>query len=234
MKRVSLLILTVLFYFLGNAQYKNFIDQPYIEVNGNADTMVTPNEIYIRIQLSEKDTKDKVSIEELEQKMVTGLKELGLNPEKDLTTADIASNFKYYLLKSKDIIKTKTYMLKVKDAVTATHVFMKLEDLGISNTSVDRAEYSDMENLKNIMRAKAIENAKARAVALTKPINQTVGTAIHITDIENFPQPFLEGKVAGIQIRGNASMQDNAVELPKIDFEKIKVTANVNATFILK
>lgn len=233
MKKVSLLILMVLFYFLGNTQYKNFIDQPYIEVNGNADTMVTPNEIYIRIQLSEKDTKDKVSIEELEQKMVNGLKELGLNPEKDLQTADIASNFKYYLLKSKDIIKTKAYMLKVKDAVMATRVFMKLEDLGISNTSVDRVEYSDMENLKNIMRAKAIENAKARAVALTKPINQTVGTAIHITDIENFPQP-LEGKVAGIQIRGYASIQNGATELPKIDFEKIKVSANVNATFILK
>ena len=66
MKKISLLILMVLFYLLGNAQYKNFIDQPYIEVNGNADTMVTPNEIYIQIQLSEKDTKDKVSIEELE------------------------------------------------------------------------------------------------------------------------------------------------------------------------
>jgi hypothetical protein len=44
----------------------------------------------------------------------------------------------------------------------------------------------------------------------------------------------LEGKVAGIQIRGYASIQNGATELPKIDFEKIKVMANVNATFILK
>ena len=165
--------------------------------------------------------------------MVNGLKELGLDPEKDLTTADMASNFKYYLLKSKDIIKTKTYMLKVKDAVTATRVFMKLEDLGISNTSIDRVDYSDLENLKNIMRAKAVENAKAKAIALTKPINQSVGSAIHITDLENFPQPFQE-KVAGIQVRGYASVKDEDAELPKIDFEKIKVVANVNASFILK
>ena len=71
--------------------------------------------------------------------------------------------------------------------------FYETGRFGISNTSIDRVDYSDLENLKKIKRAKAVENAKAKAIALTKPINQSVGSAIHITDFENFPQPF-QGK----------------------------------------
>jgi Uncharacterized conserved protein len=219
--------------YLANSQNKNFIDQPYIEVSGSADTLVTPDEIYIRILLSEKDTRDRISIEELEQKMVTTLKGLGLDTEKDLTTSDMTSNFKFYLLKDKDVIKTKIYTLKVTEAVTASQVFIKLEEIGISNTSIDRVDHSDLDNLKNKMLTKAIVDAKERAIALTKPLNQTVGSAIHIMEAENISQQ-LQGRVAGIQIRGMGSVQKGYNELPKIEFEKIKVIANINAKFILK
>jgi len=141
---------TVLFLIVlaGQSQTKNFIDQPYIEVNGTADTAITPNEIYIKIIISEADTKNKISVEDLETKMVNALKTLGINTETDLTTSDVASNFKYYFLKGKDILKTKEYILKVGDAVTMTKVITQLEDLGISNTSIDRVDHSNLENIK--------------------------------------------------------------------------------------
>jgi len=233
MKKLTLLAFTLLTCYLGISQNKNFIDQPYIEVNGSSDTLVTPNEIFIRILLSEKDTRDRISIEEFEQKMVAALKGLGLDTEKDLTTSDIASNFKFYLLKNKDVIKTKLYTLKVTNAVIASQVFIKLEEIGVSNTSIDRVDHSDLDNLRNSMRAKAIADAKTRAVALTKPLNQTVGSAIHIVDTDNIGQQ-LQGRVAGIQIRGATTIQSDYKELSKIEFEKIKVTANINAKFILK
>ena len=61
------LLTTVLFLIVlaGQSQTKNFIDQPYIEVNGTADTAITPNEIYIKIIISEADTKNKISVEEI-------------------------------------------------------------------------------------------------------------------------------------------------------------------------
>jgi len=234
MKRVTILALIMFSIISANSQTKNFIDQPYIEVSGSADTLVTPNEIYIRILLSEKDTRDRVSIEELEQKMVAALKVLGLDIEKDLTTSDMTSNFKFYLLKSKDVIKTKIYTLKVTDAVTASKVFMKLEEIGISNTSIERVDHSDLDNLKNKMRAQAILDAKRSAIALTQPLNQTIGAAINIVDTDNNLSQQLQGRVAGIQIRGISSFNDKYENLPKIEFEKIKVTANINAKFVLK
>jgi uncharacterized protein len=235
MKRLTFLALMLFIINSANSQTKNFIDQPYIEVSGNADTLVTPNEIYFRIILSEKDTRDRVSIEELEQKMVSALKGLGLDTEKDLTTSDMTSNFKTYLLKSKDVIKTKIYTLKVTDAVTASKAFMKLEEIGISNTSIERVDHSDLINLKNKMRTKAIIDARERAFALTKPLNQSIGSAINIVDTDNNISQQLQGRLAGIQIRGITSIQnDGYMDLPKIQFEKIKVTAGINAKFILK
>ena len=106
------------FAILGSqAQNKNFIDQPYLEVTGSADTLVTPNEIFIRTLISEKDNKDKTSLEELEAKMFAALKSLGIDVEKNLMTNDMMSNYKSYLFKSKDIIKAKQYVLKAGDAV---------------------------------------------------------------------------------------------------------------------
>ena len=233
MKKLTLLAIMVYSVALTNAQMKNYIDQPFIEVSGSADTLVTPNEIYIRILLSEKDTKDKISIEILEQKMVAALKGLGLDTEKDLTTSDMVSNFKFYLLKSKEVIKTKLYTLKVVDAVTTSQVFIKLEEIGISNTSIDRVDHSDIDNLKNILRTKAIIDAQQRAIALTKPLNQRIGAAIHIVDTDNNVSQQLQGRVAGLKIRGVSSLNESDKALAKIEFEKIKVEANVNAKFIL-
>jgi uncharacterized protein YggE len=217
---------------IGICQDKNFIDQPYIEVSGSSDTLVTPNEIFIRIVLSEKDTRDRTSIEELEQKMVDKLKNLGVDTEKELTTSDITSNFRFYLLKGKEVLKTKLYLLKVSDAVTASKVFLNLEEIGISNMAIDRVDHSELEKLKNRMRSNAVVDARNRAVAMTQPLNQTVAAAIHISDTENISQ--LQGRVAGIQIRGTNSGPRSQVDLPQIEFEKIRITANINVKFILK
>lgn len=216
------------------AQTKNFIDQPYIEVGGYSDSLVTPNLIYIKFVIAEKDSRDKISLEEQENKMITAFKTLGINTEFDLTTSDMLSNYKFYLLKQKDILKTKEYILKVTTAETASKVFLQLEDIGISNTSIQKVDHSDIENIKNVCRTKAIENSRKKAIALTKPISQTIGNAIHITDNEaNFDKQ-LQGRLAGLQIGGYSSLDKAKYEPPKIEFEKIKVTATVSVKYILK
>jgi uncharacterized protein len=69
-------------------------------------------------------------------------------------------------------------------------------------------------------------------MALTGALNQTTGGAIHIVD-NNIDQQ-LQGRVSGIQIRGVSSFKQGVDELPKIEFEKIKITGNVNVKFMLK
>jgi uncharacterized protein YggE len=230
MKKIQLTAIFIAFFFAGHAQMKNFIDQPYIEVAGNADTLVTPDEIYIQINISEKDTKNKTSVEELERKMYDAIKSLGIDVDKNLTTSDISSNFKNYFLRGKEVLKSKDYMLKVKDAVTATKVFMTLEDLGISNSLIDHVDYSKKEEMKNIMRTRAMVNAKTRAEALTEPLHQKVGRAIYISDNENYViHPMMKETTARFDVSANT-----AAPLPEINFEKIEISSNINAKFILE
>jgi hypothetical protein len=235
MKKLPLTFLLLIPFLPGYAQTKTFLDQPFLEVAGSADTLVTPNEIYIKITISEKDTKDRASVEELELKMYNSLKVLGIDVDKNLTTSDMGSNFKFYFLRSKDIMKTKQYILKVGDAVTASKVFIELENLGISNTSIDRVHHNNLEKIKNEMRSEAVENARARAIALTKPLNQTVGAAIHITDNEVYSTSSdVSGRLAEVVVMGYSAKKQSGVELPRIEFEKIKVATNISVKFTLK
>lgn len=230
----ALTVLGCLLIVAGSfAQEKNFIDCPYVEANGEADSLVTPNEIFIRIVISEKDTRDKVPLEETETKMITALKGMGIDIEKDLTVSDMLSNYRFYLLKQKDILKSKEYMLKVTDAATASNVFIKLEDLGISNSQIDHVNHTELEAIGNICRSRAILNAKTRAQALVTPLHQSVGTVLYVADqnMPNYSQQ-LEGRLAGVVVTGYGGYNKyKAEEPPKINFKKIKVNAQVQVKF---
>lgn len=230
-----LFIYSILFCLVFNAmgQNKTFLDVPYIEVNGFADTTITPNEIYIRITLSESDTKDRVSLEDMEKKLVAGLKSLGIKTEKDLTTSNIKSSFQYHALKQADVLKTKEYNLKVGDAVMATRVFMKLEELKFGNAEIEKVSHSEISTIRNKCRTNAILNAKGKAIALTSAIGQQVGPALLISDYSNDS----DGTVQVAQPKRQMLMMTadalNA-ELPQIDFEKIHISLSVAVKFALK
>ncbi len=233
----NLILIIILTLYTSLIGQKNFIDQPYIEVNGYADTLVTPNRIYIQIIISEKDSKNKISLEEQENQMIIALKNLGINIEENLKTENLLSKYQYYFLKQKDIIKTKVYNLMVSDAQLVGKVFQKLESIGISNAQIDRVEHSDIENIKNMCRIRAIKNSHKKAVDLTKAISQKIGKAIFITDdtkSSNLENRFA-GQVAGVVIRGNSSLYGSrGYENKTIGFEKIKVSAILYVKYTLE
>jgi uncharacterized protein YggE len=233
MKNLSLLLSLLLLSLYGNSQGKNFIDQPYIEVVGTADSLVTPNEIFIKIIVSERDSKGKESVEELENKMLQALKRIGIQTEMNLTIDDISSNFKFYLLKQKDIFKTKEYILKVVDAKMASRVFIELQNLAISNVSIQKVSHTNMEEIKNRVRSMAVDNARQHAIALARPLNQTIGPAIYISENEGEIN-LLGAKVAAVSLRRSASFAAEESYFSNLDFQKITISSTVNLKFILK
>lgn len=233
MKSIMTLVAAILLSISGFGQTKTFLDVPYIEVNGIADTMVTPNEIYIKFVISESDVKNRKSIEEQEKIVVGGLKSLGIHTEKNLTTSDIQSDFKFYVLKQRDILKSKEYKLQVATAMLATKVFMKLEELGISNANIESTGHSEIESIRNTCRSNAIINAHKKAIALTSPIKASIGAPLHIIDYSN---EINEPIMASPKMTMHKMMMEGAKEevLPEINFEKMKISVSVNVKFILK
>ena len=231
MKKYFLSAVLVAGLYAASAQYKSFLDVPFIEVNGFADTLVTPNEIVIKIVISEVDLKNKVQLEEQERKLVTALKGLDINPESQLTSSGMQSDYRYYVLKQKDVLRSKEYMLRVNNAVLATKVFMEMEKLGMANAEVVSVRHTDIAAIRNACRVAAVKNAYTRAVALTTPLKSGVGIPLHISD---YSQDADAAALTSIRIRGLSSMAKSEEALPAIDFEKINVNISVQVKFALK
>jgi len=231
---VGLLVFTCLNGFSQTGE-KNFIDQNYIEVTGKSEMEVVPDLIYLKIFLNEKDNKNKLSLPERENIMISALKEIGIDTSRDLSIKDMSSNFKYYLLTKNDILLSKEYQLVVRDGKTASRVFIELEKIGISNVSIDRLDNSKIENYRKEVKVDAIKAAKDKAQSLVTAINQSVGRAIYIQEVEQNFRNGLPGTSNSIMIRGVASgIYGSKAPEPDIDFEKIKIEYSILCRFELK
>lgn len=214
------------------AQNQSFVDKPYIEVTVNFDSLVTPDQIFIKITMSEQDSRGQVSVEESEKKMIAALQSLGIKTETKLKKSDLTSDYQSRLLRKKLGFKSE-YILEVSDATTVTKVFLKLEELGFSNISINRLAHSDIDKITDACRIKAIEKAKNRAILLAKPLGQSIGPAINIIDFDRSGfggQPNFTNMV----IRGNSLPGAPPMEEPQIEFQKIKLSVTVNVKFLLK
>ena len=233
--KILLFILSLFFAFNGFAQEKNQIDKLYIDVSGQADTLVMPNKIWITVLLAERDFKGKKSVEDAENEMIKKLQEIGIDTEKNLSMNDMTSNYKTYLLKQTDIFKSKSYSIIVTDAKMTSKVFIELENIGLSNVRIEKTENSETKKIQLLINEKAMENAKLIAQSFSKPLNQKIGNALQINNNAIISNQ-LAGNVSGISIRGYSSIYGNRSENyePNIQFEKINISSSVQVKFRLE
>ena len=234
MKKNFLIFMMFFVWNLFSAQ-KNFLDQPYIEVSASADTLVVPDRIYVSITLNEADSKNKKLVEEQEKQLETILKKLKINTDKDLSVLGYSSDFKKYFLKGQNILKTKKYSLLVRDAYTLGNVIISLEEAGISNTEVEKVEYSKSKELLLELKSEAVKRSRIIAQKLVKPLNQKVGKALNIS--VNEPQGMYREELMVFQrggVPGGASKIYASEEfLRKLDFQKIKFSTTIYVKYQL-
>ena len=235
MKKSFLIFVMFFVWNLFSAQ-KNFLDQPYIEVSASVDTLVVPDKIYVSITLNEADSKNKKSVEEQEKQLETILKKLKINTDKDLSVLGYSSDFKKYFLKGQNILKTKKYSLLVRDAYTLGNVIISLEEAGISNTEVEKVEYSKYKELLLELKSEAVKRSRITADKLVKPLNQKAGKALYISDtnyggIEDYEYV----TVRNIALQEMDYKKESASEefLRKLDFQKIKFSTTVYVKYQL-
>lgn len=232
----SIIGLLLAFSLTGFSQAgeKNFIDQNYIEVTGKAEMEIVPDMIYLKVILSDKDNKNKQSLDETEKSMISKLTDIGVDITKDLSVKDFVSNFKYYWISKTDIILTKEYQLIVHDTKVLQKVYFEFQKLGISNVTIDKLDHSKIEQFRKEVKMNAIKAAKGKAESLTAAINQTIGKAIYIQEID-YPIPYQEmAKNVNVQVRGISSDLSSNSLAPDIEFEKINLQYSILVRFELK
>ncbi|MEJ0031733.1 MAG: SIMPL domain-containing protein [Bacteroidota bacterium] len=227
--RAILIIAAVILPGLGLAQ-KNFLDQNYIEVQGKATVKVVPDQIYLRIQISEKQ-KYRADMEAKERNMLKDLKDLEI-PSSDIVIKDLASNFRSRVFSDDNIVISKVYLLLVHDGKTANKVISSLEELEISNIKVDHLDHTKMPEFKKEASLKAMVAAKTKAESMATSIGQSIGRALYIEELNNeIPgQAYDNTRLA---FKGEVSTSPGFL-ISDLDFDEIKIEYSVQAKFELK
>ncbi|MEN8799858.1 MAG: SIMPL domain-containing protein [Flavobacteriaceae bacterium] len=215
----------------GYAQTKNFIDQPYLETSASADTLVVPDRLYLSILIRESDSKNRQSVEKLENEMKDALSALGIDTKKQLMLADLDSNFKNYFLKKTGVLKSKSFSLLVYDAVTAGKVIQALENKKIANVNFQKAEVSNLEGLKLKLRRSAVKRAVEQAEVMLHPLDQKLGKALFISDHNTRIVYGWQNRMSTMEM---ARVQSDQYQPIEVDFQKVKVSSSVNIKFSIE
>lgn len=221
--------LTSLFIFMifsGFSQSKNFIDQPYIESRVTKDTLISPDRIELGLVLDENDTKNKESVEVLEKKMFSQLKQMHLNLETQVSLSDSDSNFKFYALKKTGVLKSKHYVVELHNASQVGELMQRMESVGISNISILSVKVSNEEEIKESLVRNAVRKAIKQADNALAVNDQKVGKILQLyieADTYNY-QPVREARASTMQMNVTSA---NTPE-PQISFKKIKLSKTIN------
>lgn len=222
---LTLLLFTTISF--SQSGQKNFIDQPYIEVTGQVETEITPNEIYLRIVLNENDKKGRISIEKQENKMLTKLGQCDVDIEKQLFVEDFNGIYKRKFLGENRVTKIKHYQLLIYDGKTLARVYQELDAIDVSNISIIKVDHSEIEAYKRETKIKALKVAKQKAEDYANAINQSVGKALFIQESSNIY------RVSNMLVNNVSKSYDSQESIADLDIKKIKITENVLAKFIL-
>jgi uncharacterized protein YggE len=204
-----------------------------IEVNGSAETEVTPDIIYIGMSLKEyfKDSgnKKKVEMEDLERQLQSAVLKAGI-PQENFMINNISSyNNWWEKKKTPDFLARKQYRIKVTDLTKFNEIMSAVDPKGIEYSNIESYDYSKMESLKKELKIKALQNAKEKAEYLINSIGGTLLGPLEIQEINIDAQPEIMN-FARTVLRA-ASSEDG---MPEIDFKKIKLNYQMRAVFEIK
>ncbi len=237
MKQIFLALSASLCLMIANAQtYDNTIKQRTVNVTGSAQLEITPDEIYVQIELREYDKKsgDKVDIETIRNQFLSAAKSMGV-ADTDVVVQGYSGwdgNYWWYQKNKKknpDMKAGVTYEVKVKTVDDMDKLVDKLDDEATQNFYLSRTSHSNMDSIKKELKIQAVKAAKDKAIYLADAIGEHVGQALTINDpSENTPYP--QPMYANVMEKARA---DNAAPPMNVDFKKIKIEYTVNVIFEL-
>jgi len=214
-------------------------DVPYIEVTGNAELNIVPDEIFIDIRIMEKyDGKTKITIQEQETKMRAALNSIGLGANA-LSLSSANADFVRVSWKTDDLLTQKRYTLKVKDAETAGKVFKELGTLEIKNARISHVNHTKMDSLLKEVKILAIKAAKNKADYLLDAIGEKRGNALIITENMAGVAPEFANALSNISGVYRQNRREEADYYPggddeTIQFQKIQLTSSVYVKFAIR
>lgn len=234
MKTIYLFLLTFAVATFAVAQ--NPVNQlestPYIQVTGEAEKEVVPDEIYLQFTLQEYyDGRDKVDLDDLENKLKQLLDQGGFNLE-NLALTDANADYITIKRKRQDVLASKDFEIKLATTGEITDVLNILDEVQARDAFISRTDHSQMEELKKEVKIMAVQNAKEKATYLLNAIDEKVGPPLYIQEQTNYIQ--LYNRNAPMVKSMEMADTDMTGALPDISFQKITLNYTVLARFAIE
>lgn len=211
-----------------------------IEITGFAELEVTPDQLFFSISLreyfkDEKNQRDKVSISTLEQQLIKAVTDAKL-PKDALTIQGIGGSQPNWPFRKRpaNFLESKQYELNVSRADMLDVILAQLDARGVQYAHMSRVDHSQKEELKKQVKIKALKDAKEKATYLLAAIDEQLGQALEIREIEDgfyYPQPIMAR--ASMKMMATESA-DAAVAPSDLEFQKIKLSYRMQTVFSIK
>jgi len=221
----------------ASAQDKD-VKQRTISVTGTAEMEITPDEIYVQVDLKEYDKKGvgKIDIETIKSNFLNACKSIGIN-DADITVHSFGgTGTDYWQVKKRkkdpDMKAAISYWIKLSTTKKMDELVDKLDDEATTNFFIAKTDYSKKEELKKQLKIEAIKAAKNKAVYLTDAIQEHVGEALTIEDIENAGTRY-DNTILSQFSAGNSVLVDNMYKMPEVSFNQMKFQFQVSVVFLL-
>ena len=212
------------------AQESRYMES-YVEVNGSAEQEVAPDTFYLRVDIAEQDSKGRKSLEQQQDEMLKTLKNLGVDPDKQVVRLSLSSTY----FNRRSNMASAAYQIKLVSPAQLAKVWSKLDELGLSGVKFQKAESSDIDKVKDEVRRLAVLNAREQASSMADALGQTVGKCFYIyggySDASNvYARPLF---AKAMMADGLGQVEENSAG-ESLEFDKIKVSAKVTARFVLE
>lgn len=229
MKKALLILLIAVGGYTAQAQQLNQV--PMVSVTGEGTVKVVPDQVLIKSRI-EHEGNDPQEVKKKNDAVVNNvikyLKSQGI-PENNVQTDYMNLNKSYnYNDKTYSYVANQSISILLKDLKDYEKIMSGLLDAGLNRIDGIEFKSSEIAKHKTEARKRAVLNAKQKAQEYVAPLNQTLGNALMISEIEtnSFPPMF----------RGMESMkaQSDAVQEETIAPGEMEVNVKVNVGFELK
>lgn len=225
MKKLLLLATIALAFNLHGQTHQAPTFETYVSV----DTAVVPDKIIMELRLNELELRSRENLQQKEAQMLDALKELGIDPVKQLTITEMGSDSKEARFGKDAVVQRKKYALVIHNAKTAGDVIIAMGQANIANIRILSTEVTYIEDLELVL----IDRAMKKAFDQLEAANRYTGMEydkVRQIRIDQNRSNSLSGKVAGVR-SDSYMLHETASEMAwsssEITFEKQSVSLKV-------
>lgn len=229
MKKILSTIALLFIGFISFGQITSTNGVKKIEVTGQAEMEIIPDEIYLRITLKEyKNGTKTVSINTLEAELVKAVKKMNLEEDALRVENIYGYNWDWKKKKTGDFLASKSFKLKLNDVKKVNDLVNSLDNEGLNNLNISELNHSKIEEHKMNLKIEALKNAKVKAGKLLTAIDEELGSALEIQEIEYINAPSYARNQMMMSTKMDGNYESN------LEFKNITIKAEVKAVFEIK